>query len=204
MTREHSRLEIACHGFTRLPLLESIVGRESAEYEIETACEIATHKGIDFKTFVYPRNLVGHADVLQSRNFIGYREKKLPVSGVSGRVRALVSEFNIFQTGQPNTIPGKGIAKIPAGEFFNWRKGLRKFVPQHVTVRRWKSILRNAAADGEVALLWFHPRNLIDGPQTFEVLEQVIQEACKLRDAGKLKIETQEPYVESLLHRDDL
>lgn len=195
LTLESGGHEIACHGFSHLQMQETNLDRESAEHEIATACEIAEHKGIELETFVYPRNLVGHTDVLRKAGFAGYRERKVTMQGQFGRLQSLLSEWNIAQSAQTRLPSHHGMVRIPPGEFFNWRYGMRKAVPASLTVHRWRSILNSAATQGRVAHLWLHPRNLIDGPGTFGVLKQVISLASKLRDSGKLSIQTQAAYT---------
>ena len=62
---------------------------------------------------------------------------------------------------------------IPGGYFLNWKQGLRRVIPEAVTLMRWRSILNDAAANDRVALLYSHPHNLIDGPGTLELFEGV-------------------------------
>ena len=199
LVRKNDRHEIACHGFSHLPLDEEKTGEDDARLELEAASEIARLKGVRLETFVYPRNQVGFVGLLRQHGYLGYRERLPLPGGTLGRVASIASEFNIFEKGQPSvsSVDG-GPIPIPAGYFFNWRFGARRRVPKEVTVRRWRGIMRRASEGGEIAHLWFHPHNIITGPETFNVLEQVLRHATKLRDAGRLAIVTQAEYCRTL------
>ena len=79
-----------------------------------------------------------------------------------------------------------GLVSVPGGHFLNWRHGWRRTVPKELTLLRWRSILNDAVARDGVALLWLHPENLIDGPGTFELLDQIVRMAADLRDSKGL------------------
>jgi hypothetical protein len=70
---------------------------------------------------------------------------------------------------------------IPGGHLLNWRHGLRRAVPELVTLVRWRSILEDAAAKDWIALLFLHPRNLVDGHGMVVLFEGVLIIAAKLR-----------------------
>ena len=190
----HDGHEIGCHGFSHLPLDPAQVPREVTAREVTAASSVAMEKQVTLRTFVYPRNLVGYPDQLGHEGYRGYRDR-LPVRpGAVGRLGNLLSEFNIAQRAQPDALAGAGPIAIPSGFFFNWRLGARARVPASVTVRRWRRILEDAAANGGVAHLWLHPHNIISAPQTFTVLADVIRDVARLRDRGVLEVRTQAAY----------
>jgi peptidoglycan/xylan/chitin deacetylase (PgdA/CDA1 family) len=194
--RAHSEHEVACHSFCHAPLAESSIARDDAARELDAASAVAALKGIELRTFVYPRNQIGHRELLRQHGFIGYREALPRVNGVLGQAHALASEFNVIARSQPPLENADGLCRIPAGYFFNWRYGVRAKIPPAVTRRRWAAILRDAADRGEVAHLWFHPHNIIDGPETFDVLEDVLRDAASLRAQNRLQFVTQKEYAE--------
>lgn len=194
------RHEIACHGFCHRPLNEAAISQEEAEAELDAAQTVAEMKGVSLKTFIFPRNMVGHLPVLQRKGYIGYRALLERPAGKLGRAARLAEEFNIWAQPQPPEKPNPGeMVRIPAGYFFNWRWGSRRRVPPGVTVRRWRNLIDRAAEGGGVAHLWLHPHNLITGPETRATLESVLAYAAKLRDQGKIKVVTQERYCSDVL-----
>lgn len=186
--------EIGCHGFSHLPLGISGVGRREAEHEIGAASTVAAEKGVELRTFVFPRNLIAHTSVLAAAGYTGYRGRLVQSEGVSGKL----SELNVAESAQAHGGWSGTLRVIPPGHFLNWRRGVRKLVPRPVTVRRWRHILEDAADRGRVAHLWLHPHNVIDGPETFDTLSSIVAYAAKLRDRGKIAIVTQRQYCEQL------
>jgi hypothetical protein len=195
LVRDSDRHEIACHGFRHVPVGNVGLGSEEVSYELRSASELAWRKGIDLKTFVFPRNQIGHLGLLADLGYNGFRNLS-SIERRHGRLGALTREFNILEASQDPEPSAFGLVSIPGGYFLNWRAGLRKWVPQAVTLRRWRSILNDAVTADRVALLYLHPHNLISGPGTLELFCGVLQIASKLRDLKGLTILTQADYCE--------
>jgi peptidoglycan/xylan/chitin deacetylase (PgdA/CDA1 family) len=190
--------EIGCHGFRHVSLGNCEVTREEAGYELRSATELAKLKGLDLKTFVFPRNHVGNISLLAGEGYIGFRNAH-PIVGRHGRLGNLARELNVREASQDPEPSSFGLVSIPGGYFLNWRHGLRRAIPEAITLMRWRSILNDAVANDRVALLYLHPHNLIDGPGTIEVFEGVLQIAAELRDSKGLAIVTQAEYCEAFL-----
>jgi len=199
--RAHEEHEIGCHGFCHAPLAETAISESDADAELKAAGEIASLKGLTLKTFVYPRNQIGYVHLLRRHKYEGYRDRLSALGGAFGRARSLLMEMKIVERAQEHGAVEDGLCRIPAGYFFNWRAGLRRRIPKAVTRQRWSSIMRSAAVSDRVAHLWFHPHNFIDGPETYDVLESVLQGAIALRAQGRLNIMTQESYVSHVARR---
>jgi len=67
-----------------------------------------------------------------------------------------------------------------------------------VTIARWHNQLEACGRHGGVVHLWLHPHNLITGPDTAPVLDRVLGEVARLRDAGRIQVLTQDGYCEHL------
>jgi peptidoglycan/xylan/chitin deacetylase (PgdA/CDA1 family) len=201
LVRTNEAHEIACHGFCHRPLDETSISTADAIAELDAALEVARIKALPLKTFVYPRNRPGHQSLLRARGFIGYRQRLRRPPGVIGRLTSLVEEFNAFAPAQQPARRGDTLVPIPSGRFLNWQFGLRKRVPAAVTLARWRHQLRRACDHGGVVHLWLHPHNLITGPGTAELLDQILTEVAALRNAAKLRVVTQQQYCEEELMR---
>jgi peptidoglycan/xylan/chitin deacetylase (PgdA/CDA1 family) len=198
--RAHPQHEIACHGFCHRPLGDDALSAEEARAELAAAQEIATLKGLSLQTFVYPRNVVGHVQALSETHYIGYRAQRPRPPGRLGRIGSLAEELYLWPEPEVQVRQPKGeIVRIPAGFFFNWRFGARRFIPPTVTVRRWKTLLDRAARNGGVAHLWLHPHNLLTGPETRETLEAVLAYAARLAAGGHIELLTQQAYCRRVL-----
>jgi hypothetical protein len=196
LVRESGRHEIASHSFCHRPLGDASISAAGAIEELGNANAAARLKNVELKTLVFPRNEVGNLPAVRSAGYLGFRSRLARPKGRSGRVAALLEEFNIRAGPQPPLERADGLTVIPPGNFFNWRFGLRRLVPASVTKARWRSQLHQCARDGGVVHLWLHPHNLITGPTTAPVLADVLQEVAALRDRGRIEVMTQRAYCE--------
>jgi peptidoglycan/xylan/chitin deacetylase (PgdA/CDA1 family) len=196
LVRDSGMHEIGCHGFRHVPLGNCEVGSEEAGYELRSATELAKRKGVDLQTFVFPRNCVGHLGLLADQGYAGFRNAH-PIVGRHGRLGNLARELNVLEASQDPEPSSFDLVSIPGGYFLNWRHGLRRLIPEAVTLMRWRSILNDATENDRVALLYLHPHNLIDGPGTLQLFDRVLQIASKLRESKGLVIVTQAEYCKA-------
>lgn len=196
--------EIACHGFCHRPLAETTTSLSDANAELDAAIEVARLKGLSLETFVFPRNQVGHLELLRSHGFIGYRQSLRRPGGIVGRAVSLAEEFNVWALPQLAAPVTDGLVPIPSGHFLNWRFGLRTRVPVATTAARWRHQLRRARRSGGVVHLWLHPHNLITGPSTAALLDSVLAEVVQMRDRGQVRVLTQRDFCREELARSGL
>jgi hypothetical protein len=160
---------------------------------------VAEIRGVKLCTLVFPRNDVGHLDEVRNAGFTGYRTRLARPSGLAGRAVRIAEEFNLWAEPQRSADAEQGLVPIPPGYFFNWRRGMRRFVPAGITRRRWDSLLRRSAEDGGIVHLWLHPHNLITAPDTAASLERVLADVAEMRASGDIRVMTQEQYCRELL-----
>jgi len=189
MTQEAQIHEISSHGFCHLPLGHSAITRQQATEEFAFAREAAKDAGFEPQTYIYPRNGVQYADVLTETGWLGWRDFRTKWNGPLLRS---ARELNILDRADAH---GSQAAQVPAGFFLNWRYGIRRKIPMSVTIRRWKSIIDDAARRNRVAHLWLHPHNVIDSPETLLTLDAICRYAKQQREAGRLSIETMLTYL---------
>jgi hypothetical protein len=181
--------EIALHGVTHVPW--TAMDEASAEAEMAAFADLEGPVR-ESRTFVYPRNLVAHPQVLARHGFKGFRAAPRPRS----RALSLLSEFNLLEQPERAQAPD-GIVRIPAGFFLNWRHGLRRLVPPSVTRARARRLLDAASRSGAVVHYWLHPENLASAPSTLGLLEALAREVGRARDAGACEVMTQLGYCAS-------
>lgn len=195
MVQAAGRHEVGCHGFSHLPLAEHLAGEAEVRRELAAAVALAGSKGIAPRTFVYPRNLVGHPHLLQEYGFVGYRTRPVRSTGRLRRLKGVLGELNLATPAQPSLRPAPGaIIPIPSGHFLHWRHGMRRAIPASITIERWRRILDHAVRNGWVAHLNLHPHNIIDGPGTLRTLDRILALVARHRDRGELAVMTQEEY----------
>lgn len=178
--------EVALHGVTHVPWTR--MDDDFAEAEMRLFERLAGPVR-DSRTFVYPRNLVAHTNILAAHGFEGFRAARPSRT----RLSSLLSEFNLLQAPE-QPLRGDGIAPIPAGFFLNWRSGLRRLVPPALTLLRARKLLDRAVVVGGVVHYWLHPENVASAPDTMELLRSLVREVAIRRDAGHCEVMTQLGY----------
>jgi peptidoglycan/xylan/chitin deacetylase (PgdA/CDA1 family) len=187
--------EIATHGFTHLPLGESVVTPEVFDRELELAREESARQGWTARTLIYPRNHVGYTERLERHGVIGYRELLWPTwRGAARKLRSLAAEFGFGGRSQEQTVPSNPV-EIPSGYLLNfWHNRSRRWISREATRRRWRTIMADAARVGGCVHLWSHPENFVADPGLIEVFDDILADAASFVRAGQLKNVTQEEY----------
>jgi peptidoglycan/xylan/chitin deacetylase (PgdA/CDA1 family) len=187
------RHEVGCHGFRHVPFAGAGVTEEVVRVELACAREIASTRGLELRTFVFPRNEVALPTLLAEYGYHGFRNAH-PRLGRMGRIGNLLREFDAWERAQAEEAPVSGLICIPGGCFINWQKGLRRLVPRSVSRARWRSIFADAVENDRVAGVFLHPHNLIDGPATLLLLEDILRLAADYREKRGLTVLTQAQY----------
>ena len=202
MVMADGRHEIGCHGFRHVPLTAEGVTEAIIRAELACAKEIAGSRGIDLRTFIFPRNEVTRPDLLAEYGYCGFRNAH-PRAGRFGRIGNLLRECDVWERAQPDETPVSGLVSIPGGCFINWQKGARRSIPRSLCRARWKSIIADAAENDRVAGVFLHPHNLIDGPETRLFLEDVLGLVADYREKRGLRVLTQAEYCTErmIVHR---
>jgi peptidoglycan/xylan/chitin deacetylase (PgdA/CDA1 family) len=181
--------EMAWHGATHLCLADQTPA-EVVQLELRLLQALRPELGPDVPvSVVFPRNEVGHLDLLAAAGFQVYRMR--PPGGLRGRVIGLAREWNMLERAshqRPQVI--QGWAALPCGLFLNWPRGARAMVPVAVTVQRWRAMLRDAARTGRDVHMWFHPHNLVTAPAMTVTFEAVMAEVGALVASGDLVVRT--------------
>lgn len=184
--------DIAWHGFTH-HILSDDVNDEVAKYEIESGIAISKDHGIDVKSIIFPRNVIGKKEILSSYGFNYYRGYQHQKSIISGnRFLRVIDEFNILKKSQDNTYinDSSGMVELPSGYFLNWPSGYRNIVPRVFTVKRWQSMLDDAAKNNKQVHMWFHPHNLITAPRMRETFTKLLDMVSSYVKSGAIQVKT--------------
>jgi len=184
----NARHEIALHGVSHVPWGK--VGEDFVREELRLL-EMLSGPVKGSKTFVYPRNDVGHAHLLPSAGIRGYRL----AARARSRASSLLSEFNVRSPSERDGGIANGLVEIPAGYFVNWQSGLRKTVPHRLTRKRVIYMLDHAERTNGVVHLWLHPENIATAPTTLSLLAGILTLVADRRDQGRCRILRQIDYV---------
>lgn len=191
--------EIASHSFSHVIFGDSGCSAEAARSELARCAALAREViGRELRSFVFPRNAVGHLDALTAHGIRVYRGvdgwwfKRLPL-----RVLARAGHFadDVLALRPPVHLPEwvepPGIWNVPGSMLYQSRDGLRRLIPIGARVRKAKKGIDAAVARRRIFHLWFHPFNLAtDESALLAGFEQVLAYAAGRRDAGALDILT--------------
>lgn len=186
--------EIGCHTFSHVILGDPGCSRATAESELAACVKLAEELGIQMRSFVFPRNRVGHRDVLRAFHFTSYRSpepqwyEKWP-----GAVKRAGHLFNVLAATEPPVgLPerdSEGLWHTPASMLWFPMKPGRLYNPVAFTVKRAKKGLDAAVRRNRVFHLWFHPTDMAeDTERMLNGLRAVLEHARALRNRGDLQV----------------
>ncbi|WP_436910123.1 polysaccharide deacetylase family protein [Halosimplex marinum] len=178
--------DIGCHTYAHVEFGAPGTTRAMAAAELERARALMDEWGIDGRSFVFPRNNVGHVDLLSDYGFEVYRGRR-PVER-----RSLPEKLATVAVGDGRpplvepAVDDGGLVNLPASLFLYSFEG--------PALRATKPVLGDpvvelverglaAAADGDGVLhLWLHPNNLVDDAAV-ERIEAVLRAIDEHREA---------------------
>jgi peptidoglycan/xylan/chitin deacetylase (PgdA/CDA1 family) len=195
--------EIGCHSFSHVVFGDPGCSREAAASELAACLRIADEIGAEMRSFAFPRNLVGHLDLLREHGFRCFRgpEPTWHQGGGQGiRTKRVGHLFDVVTARRPPVVGAQrtpeGIVNIPGSMVFFPMHGRRRHIPVRLRVRRAVAGLERAVREQRVFHLWFHPTNLADEPDAmFSGLEQVFERVSSLRRAGRLEVLPMKAYA---------
>ena len=189
--REHQQHEIATHGFTHLPFQESLTSRDAIEKELAGINAWATWQGLDIKTMVFPRNRVGYTDLLVKAGIQAYRDMPLYFD-MKPRWAAEALKYIEGTVSQPHPKAASPL-KIPGGSLMAFRRQYR-LPPNFMILKRWQAIIDHAVEHKQVAHLWMHPHNMINGLDQAWLFREILKYAAGYIEKGQLHNLTQQDY----------
>lgn len=198
------RHEIASHSFSHCIFADRGCSRDVAVSEVTRCQALATSCGISLRSFVFPRNSVGHLDVLRENGFSCYRGPTIGWYSVlpSGlaRVGAVLDEFLLTTPRSVAPSVEQGIVNIPGSMLIRSRNGWRKFLPVHMTERKIIRAIRGCASQNSTFHLWSHPLNLAwNCDAMLRMLRSVASMITQERAAGRLTVVTMAEYADAYL-----
>lgn len=190
--RACSGQEIGCHGFSHIIAGDPGCGAECFRSELRASRTIAARWGLDLRSFVFPRNAIGHLDVLAAEGFTAYRGEITPAwqAALFPPIEKIVLGLRWSTPMRPLTAqPSRcaGLWNFPATSYYLHRDGLARRIPIELRVRRALSGIRTAAVERSLFHLYFHPFNLATDPEgLLSGLERIFRAVADARDRERL------------------
>ena len=188
--------EIGCHSFSHVIFGDPGCSHKTAESEISASVRAARQIGIEMRSFAFPRNEVGHLDVLKKFGFACYRgpetnwyaHRLWPAA-----IKRLCHLWDVIAAKTPDLVLPEhnefGIWNLPGSMIFFPAHGLRRYIPISRRVKRAIKGLNAAVKQRKIFHLWFHPTNFADETEAmFSGLRRVLEHASSLRSRGEIAI----------------
>jgi peptidoglycan/xylan/chitin deacetylase (PgdA/CDA1 family) len=188
--------EIGCHSFSHVIFGDQGCSRETATSELAECVRLAQERGVHLRSFAFPRNRVGHLDVLREHGLTCYRGPE-PVwyerPAVPQRVKRLGHLADVLTARRPPVVLPKesapGLWNVPGSMLYFPMHGRRRYIPLPLRVRRAVKGLESAAEERRIFHLWFHPTNLADETERmFAGLRTIFERVSGLRSAGRIAV----------------
>ena len=156
-----------------------------------------------FKSFVFPRNAVGHLGALAQagvRTFrgpdVGWPSRFHRFGTMVGRAANLADKFLPVAPQSVRAERRDGLVDISGSMLLIGRNGLRRFVLPVLTRAKLAAGLRRAQASGGVFHLWFHPSNFyFRRGEQLATLAWFLERAAGEAGKGRLDIRTMGSYA---------
>lgn len=156
--------DIGSHTFSHVVVGECD-DRELIRAELAMAQEAAESFGVEYDSFVYPRNAVDHRDLLAEFGFRTYRGRRLLPEGWRGTLETTRSTLN------PRRIPlsepvvdGHGLVNVPPSLFLFGFQGSARRACQAIwvdpVVRQMTGAIDRAIREDGIVHAWLHPNDL--------------------------------------------
>ncbi len=193
--------EIGAHSFSHVIFGDPGCSRDTAEGEVTETLRAAGELGLRPRSFAFPRNSVGHLDVLARHGFTCYRGPGLTwyerggiaEQGGRARSRRLAHIWDVALARTPPVVlperEASGLWNLPGSMIYFPMHGVRRYVPLSRRVKRALRGLEAAERTRRVFHLWFHPTNLAAGSEAmFLGLRQILGAVRALREQGRIEV----------------
>ena len=197
--------DVGSHTFSHVELGDPRTTRELARAEVATSLELAHRDGLDPVSFVFPRNSVGHRDVLAAYGFSCYRG--VQPDEERGRLFGPARKLAEATVGDPPplvtpTVDEYGLVNVPASLFLFGFEGLPRSIVEPVigdpVVRQAKRGIDAAASSPGLFHVWLHPNNLV-AERDVERLRAIFDYVDRRRRETSLRVETMRDVAERVL-----
>ncbi len=153
--------EFASHSFSHVLFGRPETDRELAIAELERSRELAAEWDRSIDSFIYPRNSIGHRDVLAEYGITAYRGSSPTRDGVRGVFDSTIRDRSMLVT---PTVDEYGLVDVPASMFLFGFEGPARTVAESIwedpmVVLARRGIDEAARTDG-LFHMWLHPNNL--------------------------------------------
>ncbi|WP_144904956.1 polysaccharide deacetylase family protein [Halobellus captivus] len=196
--------EIGCHTFSHVLFGQESTTLEIARAELLAALEAAENSPIDseMRSVVFPRNSVGHRDVLAELGFSCYRGTRPNFDAIGPDAIRKIGAPPIVHP----TIDEFGLINIPSSlylyGFEGFARRLCEWLWEDPIVSRARAGVAAAADEDGVFHIWLHPNNLMSDIDV-ERLRRIFAHIAERRDRGAIEVKTMADVAKAVRSRAD-
>ncbi|ELY67143.1 polysaccharide deacetylase family protein [Natrinema versiforme] len=182
--------EFASHSFSHVLFGRPETDRELAVAELERSREIAADWNQSVDSFIYPRNDIGHRDVLAEQGIRAYRGKSPTRDGVRGVFDSTIRDQSMLV--EP-AVDEHGLVNVPASMFLFGFEGPARTVAESIWEDPMVALARRgideAARTDGLFHMWLHPNNLTH-ERDDKRMRAILSHLERRRSATDLTVET--------------
>lgn len=202
--------DIGCHSFSHQLFGDPGCGRELAKAEVKKCMGLMIREyGIVPNVFAFPRDYVGHIDVLRELGFVAFRDiptKLYPclklertISNFLKKYFSLFIQFlSYYLLIPPHVVNAK--ERLPGlwavqGCLAYSKKPL---IPLELVTLKAKKGINRAIREGKIFSMYTHLRNFGEGDDFLSDFEEILLYVDEKREAGLLRVMTMTELVKEL------
>jgi len=197
------RHDIGSHGFAHVYFDE--LDPEQAERDVMAARRVHREHGLDFASFVFPRNQIAHLELLRASAIKVYRSVdrgwhigvRQRAGRSAGRIAHLVDAMlPIAPTVVWPQRHASGLVELPGSMLLMGRNGARRLTHPRIVVQKARRGLDAARARDGIFHLWFHPSNFYyDTQRQLDVFDAILRSAAAMRERGEISVRTMSDFA---------
>lgn len=189
--------EIACHSFCH-PIFSDVgCSEETAKSDVAKCVALAKERGVELKSFTFPRNLPGHLDILSEYGFETFRGRDAAFCNLRSDFlrKAMLLFSDMFPVAppvvEPNLIFDNRLLEVKGSMLFRFAHGASRIIPKRTRFMKAKKGIDAAIKKKKVFHLWLHPISFAwKTSQMLDEFRDILEYASSRRNEGTLKIAT--------------
>jgi len=196
--------EIGSHGGRHIYFAD--VADAPARDDLAFAAEVHRVNGLPFRSFVFPRNAIGHLGAVAEAGLHTFRGPDAGWTGAARRAgRRIGQAVNLADKMLPVPPPAVTAIKtgrlvdIPGSMLLLGRNGPRRFILPAVTRAKLRMGLARARRSGGTFHLWFHPSNFYyRRDEQLDTIAWFLGHAADEAARGRIEIRTMGAFADGL------
>lgn len=183
--------EIGCHTFSHVIVGDPQRSEACFDSELKMCRALAEDVGVQLRSFVFPRDEVGHLAVLKKNGFACYRGRLarwyIGFPRTLRRLAHVIDEYLLPGTPAVFSTREEGLWNIPGSYVYPYRLSWARWLPISFRIRKARIGIQRAIKQRGIYHLWFHPFDLATDNRLFHGLEEIFKFVDEGRRRNQLR-----------------